>query len=482
LLSLLLRAGPAPGGEPASAPAASEPSPSWDFVVELPELGRGQLAVTWTLRGFGGKRPLRVCADMDGGERYVTQIELKETKKPLPRDGECWRVPEAEPRGVVLSYTYDLRGLANQHASPDYAQLVGDTYIFNDEAVLLRPEPMPQRTASTPAPAISVDMRLPAGAKVVAPWQRQPGPGWRFSYDGTQYDSGSYVTVGALEDLGAIQLSHTTLTLVTLPGPRRLSAEALRRWARAAMTAVEGFYGTLTPPQVLLNLVPVPGSREPSLFGTVLRPPHPSAVIYYGGDCEQAETPDEWVAVHELFHIANPILTRKIHWLTEGFTTYYQDVLRARAGMLGETAAWADLWDGFRRFCQPTDGLSIKDESERLRSTHRYPRVYWGGACVAFMADVAIRERSQGKHSLDDLLRELRVASLREPLSEDEIVAALDRAAGGKLVSSLLRERRAIAVRERLQRLGVEMTGPQEVRLRDDSPQSALRKAIFQPR
>jgi hypothetical protein len=467
----------ASGAAQGSAPAA--PAPAWDFLVEVPTLAAGRLAVTWTLRGFGGARPLRVCADMEGAERYVVRIERAATGAPLPRDGACWRDADAEPAGEVLKYTYDLRALAEEQDSADYAQRIGDTYLFNDEAVLLRPDPMPQRTATTAAPQIGVDLRLPPGISVAAPWQRLPGPGWRFVYDGTQFDGGSYVWLGALEDLGSIPLGQTTVQLVTLPGPRRLSADALRSWTRTAMSAVQGFYGPLTPPQVLLALVPVPGSREPGLFGTVMRPPHPSVVIYYGADCEQAETPAEWVAVHELFHIANPRLVRKIHWFTEGFTTYYQDVLRARGRMLGTTAAWADLWDGFRRFCQPTGGASLKDESDRLRSTHHYTRVYWGGACVAFLTDVAIRERSQGKKSLDDVLRELRVRSLREPLREDEIIAALDEAAGGKQLSSLLRERRAIDIRRRLGRLGVEITGPDSVRLRDDAPQAALRKGIF---
>ncbi len=484
LLALLLSVRPlAAAADSSSAPPTPvDPPPSWDFVVEIPDLARGQLAVTWTLRGFGGTRPLRVCADMDEAERYVVQIELQATKQPLPQDGSCWRVHQADPRGVVLRYTYDLRGLAQRHDSPDYAQLLGDTYIFNDEAVLLRPDPMPQADGAAKAPAISVELRLPAGAKVAAPWQRQPGPGWRFTYDGAQYDRGSYVTLGALDELGVLKLPHTTLSLITVPGPHRLSAEALRSWVRAAMQAVQDFYGPLTPPQVLLTLVPVPGVSDATLFGTVMRPAYPSAVIYYGGACDKAETPAEWVDVHELFHIANPLLTRKLAWFTEGFTTYYQDVLRARAGMLTATEAWADLWDGFSRFCQPQGGSSLRDDSEQLRKTHRYPRVYWGGACVAFLADVAIREHSQGKQSLDEVLRELRARSLRAEVSEDEIVAALDRAAGSKVVSSALRERRSIALRSRLQQLGVEPTGPTTVRLRDDAPQSALRKAIFQAR
>ena len=472
-----------------SAGEPRELGTSWDFMVEIPDLGRGLADVTWTVRGFGAARPLRVCADMGEAERYVRSIERLEGlttpggpptgRKPLPREGACWRVPDADPRGVVLHYTYDLRELAAHHSSPDHAQRLGDTYIFNDETLLLRPDPLPPDALAAAAPRIHVELRLPPGVQVATPWQRLPGPGLHFALTAAQYDGGSYVTVGSFEDLGELKLPHTTVQVITLPATRRLSAEALRRWVRTAMTAIDGFYGALTPPRVLVNLVPVAGSSQVGVFGTVMRPLYPSVVIYFGGDCENADKAEEWVAVHELFHIGNPWTYRKIPWFTEGFTTYYQDVLRARAGVLGSADAWGDLWDGLRRFCQPDEGSSLKRESDRLRSSYHYTRVYWGGACLAFLSDVAIRERSRGKQSLDDLLRELRRRSLREPLDEDEIIAALDKAVGNQQLSSWLHERRALPVRERLQRLGIEVTGDESVRLHDDAPLSALRKSMF---
>ena len=365
------------GSGPGLAQAQREVPPSWDFFIDLPDLARGVAEVTWTLRGFGPERPLRVCGDMNDAERYVGRIERLEWepaaavgegswgagpgpgpqlrggpgRRPLRRDGRCWRVPDADPRGVVLRYTYDLRELAARNGSPDYAQRLGETYIFNDETILLRPDPLP-RGGGAPEPLIRIELRLPPGAQVATPWQRQPGPGQRFFMDAAQYDGGGYVMVGTIEDLGEVRLPHTTVHVVTLPAERRLSGAALRSWVGSALSAVDRFYGTLTPRHVLVNLVPVPGSQEASLFGTVLRPLRPSVVIYFGADCERAENPDEWVAVHELFHIGNPWLSDRMPWFVEGFTTYYQDVLRARmSGGMTAPAAWGDLWDGARRFC-----------------------------------------------------------------------------------------------------------------------------------
>jgi hypothetical protein len=470
-----------------SAGEPRETATSWDFVVTISDLARGLAEVTWTVRGFGPARPLRVCADMDEAERFVRSIVRLEgspqanrapTSKPLPRDGACWRVPGADPRGVVLRYTYDLRDLAAHHGSPDYAQRIGDTYIFNDETLLLRPDPLP-RDDGAPEPRIRIELQLPPGVQVATPWQRLPGPGQHYAQTAAQFDRGSYVTIGTIEDLGELKLPHTTVQIVTLPANRRMSADALRNWVNQAMTAIDGFYGPLTPPRILVNLIPVPGSTHSGLFGSVLRPLYPSAIIYFGGACPGIDKAQEWVVVHELFHTGNPWTRRKIPWFIEGFTTYYQDVLRARTGALTAAAAWGDLWDGFRRHCDPSDGSSLKDESDQLNSNYHYNRVYWGGACLAFFTDVTIRERSQGKQSLDDLMRELRVRSQRAQLDEDEILAALDQAAGGKQVSGWLRGQKPLPLRERLQRLGIEPTGDDTVRLHDDAPLAALRKAMF---
>lgn len=102
-------------------------------------------------------------------------------------------------------------------------------------------------------------------------------------------------------------------------------------------------------------------------------------------------------------------------------------MLRARAGALSVEEGWSDLWEGIQRHCQG-DGPSLRSESERLRQTYHYSRVYWGGACLAMLIDVEIRHKSRGKRSLDDVLVELRTRSLKEPLDEEAVIEVLEQA------------------------------------------------------
>ena len=85
-----------------------------------------------------------------------------------------------------------LAGMAGITGDPDYVSRVDDSYVFNDEAVLLRPDPLPRR-----AP-ITVEFDLPEGLAVATPWQRLEGPGLKFRYDSEHYDAGSYVARRAM--------------------------------------------------------------------------------------------------------------------------------------------------------------------------------------------------------------------------------------------------------------------------------------------
>jgi hypothetical protein len=344
------------------------------------------------------------------GQSLCAQGRAGRSRGPLgaaSEDDECWTLVNPALRPVRVRYEYDLAGAADSFDNADYVQRHGEALTFSDEAVLLRPDPLPKLQ---PSPLIEIEFSVPREVQVTAPWLRLPGPGIRYRFDAAQYDGGSYVTVGKFRSLGLLALKNSRVELYVV-GTAKASDETLRTWIEKAAAMSDGFYGQLMPPVVHIVLVPIAGRSSLGIFGTVLRPLRPSVVIYFGGDATELPLHDDWVAPHEIFHIGNPRVRYKIPWLVEGFTTYYQDVLRARAGALTAEEAWSDLWDGVRKYCQPA-GTSLQSESARLRQTYHYTRVYWGGACLALLLDVEIRTRSRGQRSLDDVMRELRAQSL----------------------------------------------------------------------
>lgn len=508
----------------------------WSVRVRMPDLEAGQLLVEFGLpASTQGREPLSVCLFMEGAGRFVRDMRLGDAQSDAkivadPDDGDCWNIhPSSQavwPRAV--GYRVDLKAMAAQHGEPDYAEHILATYVWNEQAVLLHPSPLPEHAA------IQIELVLPPNTPLLVPWLELPakaGSSSRFfRSDSAQHDMGSYIVFGprlrslgtlGLPSGGAITSGHkeATARLSLIDLPHRGSDDALRTWMQGALGAVSSFYGELMPSEVAVTLVPMGGSSEPGIYGSVLRPLRPSAVIYFGAVSDRLNLHDDWLATHELFHIGNPFIKGRLPWLIEGFTTYYQEVLRVRSGAVRREETWEDLQRMFGRYCQPQDGRSLAEDSRQMRKTHRYQRVYWGGACVALGLDMAIRVRArrasntgvavaagQGAgtgtgmdlRSLDDALRKLRRDSLRKPLTEDEVLAVLDTAAGERLATRLLHETRSIPLADWLRKLGVrprsdgagrggsagsasaaKATAPTGVVLDDTAPLAAIRRALF---
>ncbi|PSM32138.1 hypothetical protein [Haliangium sp. UPWRP_2] len=527
LFSLSLLAGDRllAGAQAGALPGATPPM-GWGFALRMSDLSAGLLDVELRLPAATGGEPLSLCLFMDGAGAFVRELSALDAPtgsrlQADPDDADCWQVlpsaPGAGPRFPSrLKYRLDLKGMAARRGEPDYAEAIDGTYVWNEQAVLLHPSPLPKGAK------IAIELTLPPGTPLATPWREVGGPTdatRRFDSDSDQHDHGSYIVWGPrLRELGMVSLPTGTTSspapasptalqpsppalppaqarLYLIDLPHRASDAALRIWMTSALSAVSSFYRELMPSPVTVTLIPLGNSRTAGLYGSVLRPLRPSAQIFFGGAAESFSLGDDWLATHELFHVGNPFLTGRLPWLVEGFTTYYEEVLRARAGALSTAAAWGELMSGFSRHCQPEDGHSLADDSARMRQSHNYQRVYWGGACLAFMVDVAIRSRSSGHGgkpggvaNLDDLMRELRRRSLRQPLDEAEILAALDAAAGDRLASRLLRQTGRIAVREQLLRLGVRPSNEAQidrdasrypVTFDDRAPLAAIRRALF---
>lgn len=455
----------------ASRPTSAAPL-AWRYIVKLASLDRASVQLE-----LAGVRTQRVCVDMSGAGRFVRRVEqlLAGGKiQALTARDECWTLADTGSQPSRLRYEYDLAAAADAFGSADYVQRLGDAVTFSDEAVLLRPDPLPK---GNPSPAIEVEFALARGIELTTPWLRLPGPVPRFRLDAAQYDGGSYITVGRFRSLGSIALPHSSVELFLI-GQAKASDQALRTWIEQAARLSDDFYRELMPASIHIVLFAMSGHSGPGVFGTVMRPLRPSLVIYFGAEAAQLSLHDDWLAPHEIFHVGNPLLKYKIPWLAEGVTTYYQDVLRGRAGALSVEETWSDLWEGFYRHCQ-TDGPSLRTESAQLRRTHHYTRVYWGGACMLALIDIDIRIRSQGKRSLDDVLREMRRKSLTQPLDEDDVIRSFTQATMQGLLTRYLDLSGPLPVREVLRSIGVEPISPSRVQLRDDAPFASIRRGMF---
>jgi predicted metalloprotease with PDZ domain len=163
-------------------------------------------------------------------------------------------------------------------------------------------------------------------------------------------------------------------------------------------------------------------------FGSAWYGGGPHVVLYVSPRATDAELTADWTAVHEIFHATMPPIVREDAWFSEGVTTYYQEVLRARAGLQTPLEAWNELESGFRRGRADGNGLPLAQESREMYSNHAFHRVYWAGAALAFLLDVELRRERGGARSLDDAMGWIREipGGLERSLRAEEAIAEID--------------------------------------------------------
>ena len=363
-----------------------------------------------------------------------------------------------------MKYQVSLTKLRRMRDDPDFACELGPAWLFHDATFLLR------------ADDFDTDYRVrfvvPEGVSIAAPWPRDDKG--VFTVSAAQFDMGSYVALGKLRVLDTVKFDGFSARITLVDEPKQASDAQLVEWVSRALKTHGAFYGGSPTRGTLPIHIVLAGVRsdDPGVFGSVLRRGEPSVMLLYGRNATSGFESD-WVAVHELFHLGNPPTKGRFPWLTEGFTTYYTEILRGRSGALPVEVAWGTLAESLREYCSPS-GTSLADASRAMRD---YMHVYWGGACLAFRLDVAIRKKSKGVRSLDTVLRELRVGPA---LDEAGVVAALDAAAGGRLASNHLEQKKgALPFEDALTELGVGAVEDGKARLNDSAPLAAMRKAMM---
>ncbi|GAA4855887.1 hypothetical protein GCM10023332_04380 [Luteimonas vadosa] len=207
----------------------------------------------------------------------------------------------------------------------------------------------------------------------------------------------------------------------------------LHRWAaeaaRAARTATGRF--PLDAARVVISQRPGSGA-SPVPWGQTSRRGDVSVLLYVRDDATFDELRADWTAVHEFSHLFHPYLGDRGRWLAEGLASYYQNVLRARAGLLEPREAWRRLDGGFARGRDATNGVPL---SALGRGRGGTMRVYWAGAAYWLEADLALRRRGS---SLDAVLAGYAGCCLRGTawVSPEDFVAALDGIAGTDVFAS----------------------------------------------
>lgn len=256
--------------------------------------------------------------------------------------------------------------------------------------------------------------------------------------------------------------------------PALVSQGDLVAWVESAARAVAAYYETFPVERVVLTIHGGGPGRISS--GRTLGVRGLARIAIGVGDAATpADLKTNWELVHEMVHLAFPSMEGHA-WIEEGLATYVEPLVRARAGLAPADDIWKWLVWGLPR------GQSALDRAG-LDGGRSWAATYWGGALFCFDADVAIRQRTAGKKSLDDALRGIVRAggnvTVEWPLERAFDVG--DRAAGVTVLRDLYRRMGSSAPDDDLDaifsKLGVRSTAA-GISYDDSAPLAAIRRGM----
>lgn len=357
---------------------------------------------------------VRVCADTAAARREFTLATgaaanisgLQREHGDVVRRGDArWRV-ENWRAGECLSYRAALAPLARSR-DYDVGVEVGVDMLVSPQHWLLR---------SVEDETAQVHVTMPTGYAFSPPWQALPGSTAQQGHYRIPRTPGSWSGVAAVGSFfeSTLQAPGGSVRVALLGGIAEEHRAKLLRWVEHALTAVSTGHGELPLPQaqVVLRPVGMRGGRAVG-FGQSLRGQGNAVHIQVDPRASLEQLDADWTAVHEFAHWAHPYLGDDGAWLAEGLASYWQNLLRARSGLLTPLQAWQQLDAGFTRGRGAADDqLSLAELSGVMHERRAYYAVYWSGAAYWLQVDVDLRRRSGGKLDIGEALKRFRACCL----------------------------------------------------------------------
>jgi len=433
---------------------------------------------------FRDRVPARLVADDEAAAGYLLDARELAGGRALTVDVAGGQVLVGATAGKCVAYAVDLARLVEEVDERPTVR-VGGVVASSPHFWLWRPAKL-YREAE-----VTLSFVLPAGVRASVPWPQQGGEGGPYRLSTTTFTWASQVVLGRFDE-DRFTAAGAEFRVAVMDLPRAISGPGLRRWIGAAAETVGSLYGGAFPvPHMQVVVVPYRGGGDPVYFGMALRGGGPAVMLLISSAAPDEAFPGEWVAIHEFLHHGMPFVDHDDAWLSEGFVTYYTELLRARAGFRGELATWRALQAGFERGRNSGVGMSLADESRQMHDNAAYQRVYWGGAAIALLADGALREVGS---SLDAAMRELQRCCAATPRiwPAEQVLATLDswldtgldararstRLRLGALAGPILRSVDFPDLTPIYRKLGVSVVNG-ELTLDESAPLAHLRRAIF---
>jgi len=421
----------------------------------------------------------RVAARESDADEVLIEAQDCGTGKKLRVRGRHLVAPSAGIR--CLRYTVNLaRAAENERRN---ASLSPENFIVSPAIWLWRPE-LDESTS------IRIHFDLPEDTRVSVPWPEESHNTFLL---GRSPESANATVVFGRFEYHELHVPQATLRVSLIKSSVAMNSDAILNWLAATATDVTLTYGRFPNPSPQIVVLPagVRGRRDRSFrtggasavrFGRVVRDGGESVELFVNYSAPLEKFLQDSTATHEFSHLMLPYVSRKQKWISEGFAQYYQNILLARSGAYEPVHAWQKLYDGLERGRKSRPELSPNGAAAGdFRGG--LMKVYWSGAALALLADMELRERSDGAESLDLALDRLQACCLpaADVWTGPELMARLDSMLSSPVFMPLYRRYADTAgfpdVSHALEQLGVHIANG-KVELRNDAELAGIRTSM----
>ncbi|MFD2518620.1 M61 family metallopeptidase [Salinimicrobium flavum] len=234
--------------------------------------------------------------------------------------------------------------------------------------------------------------------------------------------------------------------LLNVYSPNKVhSAETIKPNMERMVTAQKKFLGEIDNTDkyaILLYLSATPGDNDAGNFGALEH--HTSTVVVLPESMDEQslnQTMTDIVA-HEFFHIITPlnIHSKEIHyfdyndpkmskhlWLYEGVTEYFANLFQVNQGLINEQEFYDRINEKITVASNFDDTMPFTVMSENIledKYKDSYYNVYQKGALIGMALDIRLRELSEGKMGILDLMKKLTTKYGKDrPFNDDELIS-----------------------------------------------------------
>jgi predicted metalloprotease with PDZ domain len=349
------------------------------------------------------------------------------------QDFDSWRIEPAGAKSVTVTFSYVADTLDNAMAWSRR-----DFLLFNGTNVFLYPEGRP---LSYPA---TVTVHTEPGWRVVTGMHADGANAYRATNYHDLVDMPFFV--GRL-DVDSAQISGKWVRYATYPqgsvsgAARQTAWDQLKRMIPAEVAVFgEAPWENYTVMQIADSSYQGASGLEhqsshvdvvtPLAIGSMFQPSLYAHEIFHSWNVKRLRPADMWPYMYDRAQ-PTPWL-----WVSEGITDYYADLTEVRGGVIDENGFYAATAAKMREV-NDTRPVSLDDASI---DTWIHPvdgtqyTYYAKGSLAGLLLDVLIRDASDNRGSLDDVMRELYTTTYKagRGFTGTEWWSAVSKAAGGR--------------------------------------------------